>query len=396
MINKKRVFDIIQIGTKNDVPSSAFDISIVVVIFINLFIIIFETFDESAPYKRLLDTIELITIVIFVIEYMLRIWTADYLYPKKTYLKAITSFLFSFNGVVDFLSFFPYFLPFLPVGSVAFRMFRVVRIFRLFRINSQYDAFNIIIRVLDEQKNQLVSSIFLIIMLMVASSLCMYSIEHEVQPDNFKNAFSGIWWAMSTILTIGYGDIYPITMLGKALAIVISFLGVGIVAIPTGIISAGFVEQYSKQKYLANTAEENDIHFITIHVTEKHNLLNVLVKDAKFPQGLILVLIIRDEEVVVPKGDTKILENDTLVIGAERFVNLTGIKLRELIIKEEHPWVGKQIKNLDISRLTTIVMIRRKNKTIIPNGQTTIKNGDVISIYSKKRDSKIEELEALS
>ena len=77
----------------------------------------------------------------------------------------------------------------------------------------------------------------------------MYSVEHEVQPDAFRNAFSGIWWSMSTLLTVGYGDIYPITLLGKSMAILIEFLGVGVVAIPTGIISAGFVEQYTQKEH---------------------------------------------------------------------------------------------------------------------------------------------------
>lgn len=395
MISKKRVFEIIQIGNKDDFISKSFDISIVISIFANLAVTLFETFDESKPYLNITSFIESFTIIVFVIEYLLRVWTANYLYPKVSYWKAKLYFIFSFYGVIDFLTIVPYFLPFIfPTGTVVLRMLRVVRIFRLFRINSQYDAFNVIINVLEEKRNQLASSIFLIGMLMVASSLCMYSLEHDAQPDKFNNAFSGIWWAVSTILTVGYGDITPITTVGKAIAIIISFLGVGIVAIPTGIISAGFVEQYSKQKTLTNVEEENDVHFITIHVNEKHNLLNVLVKDAKLPQGLILVLILREEDVVIPKGDTKILAGDTLVIGAERFINVKGINLKEISIKEEHPWVDKQIKNLDISRLTTIVMIRRKNKTIIPNGQTTIKNGDIISIYSKKRDKAIEELEA--
>ena len=94
----------------------------------------------------------------------------------------------------------------------------------------------------------------MIVMLMIASSLCMYSIEHNAQPEAFKNAFSGIWWSVSTLLTVGYGDIYPITTLGKFMAIVIAFLGVGMVAIPTGIISAGFVEHYSRIKQLAMAA----------------------------------------------------------------------------------------------------------------------------------------------
>ena len=388
---KKRVFDIIQIGNRNDVPSTLFDIFIVIVILINLFITFFDTFDESVPYKDIMDKVELITILIFTVEYVLRVWTAEYLYPKKDFLKAKIKFIFSFNGIVDLLTFFPYYLPvFFPAGAVAFRMLRVVRIFRLFRINSQYDAFNVILNVLNEKKNQLVSSLFMIVMLMVASSLCMYSIEHNAQPEAFQNAFSGIWWSVSTLLTVGYGDIYPVTTLGKFMAIVIAFLGVGMVAVPTGIISAGFVEHYSKIKQLALSAEENDIHFITILVNDNHNLKDVLVKDANLPQGLILALIVRNGEVVVPKGDIKILKGDRLVIGAEKYVDEVGVRLREVLIKEEHPWIGIQIKDLDISRLTTIVMIRRKNKTIIPTGNTMIKRGDMVTYYSKKQDVEAE------
>ena len=84
---------------------------------------------------------------------------------------------------------------------------------------------------------------------MLASSLCMYSVEHDTQPDVFRNAFSGVWWSMSTLLTVGYGDIYPVTTLGRVMAICIAYLGVGAVAIPTGIISAGFVEQYHRRYF---------------------------------------------------------------------------------------------------------------------------------------------------
>ena len=106
-------------------------------------------------------------------------------------------------------------------------MLRVMRVFRLFRINAYYDSFKLITDVLSSKKQQLFSSVFTILILMLASSLCMYSLEHEAQPDVFTNAFSGIWWAASTLLTVGYGDIYPITTLGKMFGIFITFLGVG-------------------------------------------------------------------------------------------------------------------------------------------------------------------------
>lgn len=385
---KKRVFDIIQIGNRKDFISSAFDIFIVVTIVLNLFVTLFQTFEEAAPYAPVLDAVELVTIVIFTIEYALRIWTADLLYPNKSYGKAVLTFFFSIYGLIDFLTFFPYYLPIMfPMGVVAFRMFRVIRIFRLFRVNAQYDAFNVIVNVLNDKKNQIISSVCMIMIFMVAASLCMYSLEHEAQPEQFANAFSGIWWSVSTLLTVGYGDIYPVTTMGKVMAIVISFLGVGMVAIPTGIISAGFVEQYTKLRMMAFHSEEHELKFVTSVIPQGHSWCGKKVKEVSFPPQIILVTIIRHGEALVPNGDTVMWENDTLVIGARHYRGEEYINLKEIIVKEENEWVGRQIKDLDISRQELIVMIRRKNKTIIPNGMTYIKEGDAVILYSKLKDA---------
>lgn len=382
--HKERIFNIIQIGHKADILSRSFDIFIVVIILINLFATLFETFDESAPYKDILAVIELVTVLIFTIEYILRIWTADLLYTGQRKITAILKFVFSFYGIVDLLTFFPYYLPFVfPAGAVAFRMLRVIRIFRLFKINAQYDAFNVITDVLKEKKNQLLSSISLILIMMVASSLCMYSLENKAQPESFKNAFSGIWWATSTLLTVGYGDIYPVTIGGRIMAIVISFLGVGMVAIPTGIISAGFVEQYTKLKRMELYAEEKEIKFVTSEIPSTHSWINKKIKEIVIPPEILLVMILRKGEVVVPKGDTEILARDTLVFGAKNFNRSEKFDLKEIVIKDEHPWVGKEVRDLDISRLELIVMIERKKKTIIPNGSTKVLNGDIIVMYTR-------------
>ena len=228
--------------------------------------------------------LELATNLIFLAEYVLRIFTADYLYGELGAAKARIKFIFSFYGIIDLFTFLPYFLPFFfPIGAVAFRMLRVVRIFRLFRINARYDAFHVITGVLREKKNQLFSSIFLVIMLMLASSLCMYSLEHEAQPEAFSNAFSGIWWSVSTLLTVGYGDIYPVTVGGKLMAIVIAFLGVGMVAIPTGIISAGFVEHYTRMKVGSYTRHDAD--FITLDISLEHSFIGKRLDEAPLPLG---------------------------------------------------------------------------------------------------------------
>ena len=243
---KKRIFDIIQIGSREDLPSAVFDFFIVCMIILSIVMTFLETFDALAAYKEVMRGIESFTIVVFMVEYILRIWTSEYLYPDISRGEAVNKFLFSFYGVVDFLTIVSYFSVLYSNGAIVLRMIRVVRILRLFKVNQSFDAFNVMAEVLKKKLNQIISSIFMIFMLMLGASLCMYGFEHEAQPEVFDNAFSGIWWAMSTVLTVGYGDIYPITLGGRIAAICIALLGVCVVAIPTGVISAGFVEYYAR------------------------------------------------------------------------------------------------------------------------------------------------------
>lgn len=314
---RKRLFSIIEIGNKDDFISSAFDKFIVSVIFINLFVTLAQTFKQMEGVMPLLNTVELVTIIIFIIEYILRVFTAEYLYPAETVRwKVRIRFMLSPYGLIDLFTIVPYFLPFIfPAGAVAFRIFRVIRIFRLFKINAQYDAFNVITSVLKEKKDQLISSMCMILILMLASSLCMYGLEHEAQPDAFENAFSGIWWSVSTLLTVGYGDIYPVTAAGKVMAIIISFLGVGMVAIPTGIISAGFVEQYTELKVMGEPLDETGIKYITSRINKESGLAGKSVSEIKLMPDMVPVMVIREDSKIIAGPDLKLLENDILVIG---------------------------------------------------------------------------------
>ena len=379
---RKRIFEIIQIGNNTDIPSLCFEFFIVIVILLNISITFLQTFDEIAAYAGVLGIIELITMVIFLVEYILRIWTADYLYPKRSYPMAVLCFVFSFYGIVDLLTILPYFLPFfLPSGAVAFRMLRVVRILHLFRINSRYDAFNVITEVLRDKKNALVSSIFLILVLMLASSLCMYGLEHEAQPENFSNAFSGIWWSVSTLLTVGYGDIYPVTIGGKLMAIFIAFLGVGMVAIPTGIISAGFVEYYTRIK--VGSYSEHDADFITLNITKDHPFAGQKLRDLELPPGLYPAVVIRGEDVYTPHEELNILNGDSLLLGTSSTVRF-DCHIEEVCLEAGHQWIGSRIKDLDISRKTFIVMVKRGNKNICPQGSTLLAEEDIVLMLEKR------------
>ncbi len=311
---RKRIFDVIQIGSKEDVPSAVCDYVIVASIFLNLLALFLGTFQISDDLKICMNRIETVTVVIFIVEYVLRVWTADFLYPEYSGIKARLAFVFSIFGLIDLLSILPYFLLMLPSGMVAFRVLRVFRIFRLFKINAQYDAFNVIMDVLKNKKDQIISSVCIVLIMMLASSLMMYSVEHEAQPDVFKNAFSGIWWSVSTLLTVGYGDIYPITTLGQIMAIIMSFLGVGLVAIPTGIISAGFVEQYTRMKPVHPVAGGDDLQFMMVSLEEHHPWIGKTLSEISVPADSIIVSILRDETVMIPKGGVRLHKGDLLTI----------------------------------------------------------------------------------
>ena len=123
------------------------------------------------------------------------------------------------------------------------------------------------------------------------------------QPEVFKNAFSGIWWSVSTLITVGYGDIYPVTVLGKMFSIIITFLGVGMVAIPTGILSAGFVEQYSLIKKSTDYLMEKELKFIKLIITKDHNWNEKKVCELNIPRGLILAAVLRNGETLIKSGD---------------------------------------------------------------------------------------------
>ena len=150
-------------------------------------------------------------------------------------------------AIIDLVAILPFWLPmFLPCSMLALRALRLVRLLRILKLNRYFDAVKSIGEVLASKKRELVGSLFFVVLLMLVSSLLMHSVEHDAQPEVFKNAFSGLWWAVATLTTVGYGDIYPVTVLGRVLGAVIAFSGIAALAIPTGIITVGLTEQIGR------------------------------------------------------------------------------------------------------------------------------------------------------
>lgn len=246
---KKRTFEIIESAHNDDIKSKIFDIFIISLIVINLVIVIAETFTLPEQLVNVLDIIEDISIGIFTVEYMLRIWTADLLYPQYSPVKARLRYIFSFMALIDLLAILPAYLPMIiPIDLRVLRILRTIRIFRIFKINRYTNALKTIGQVFKNEASQLISSTLVVGLLMIIASVLMYNIENAAQPEAFSNAIETMWWAVSTLTTVGYGDVYPITAAGRVLSTIIAFLGIGMVAIPTGIITAGFTKITNKEK----------------------------------------------------------------------------------------------------------------------------------------------------
>ena len=245
---KERIYNIIRDDDENDLISNIFDGIIITFIIINVITVIADTFNLPEVFQNIFEIIEILSVIIFTIEYILRFYTADLLYPDLSSAKARIKYIFSLLAIIDLLAILPFYIPFvISIDLRVLRALRIIRLFRIFKANRYTSALTTIAEVFKKKKSQLLSSIIVCFLLMIIAAVLMYNVENAAQPETFNNAFSALWWAVATFTTVGYGDIYPITTLGKILSAIIAFLGIGLVAVPTGIISAGFMEHIDKE-----------------------------------------------------------------------------------------------------------------------------------------------------
>lgn len=213
----------------------AYFIQILILVSIVAFSI--ETVPDLEPSSRsILRIIEIFCVIVFTLEYLLRIYVAD----KKV------KFIFSFFGLIDFLAILPFYLSFgFDLRSLrALRFFRLFRILKLMRYNRAIKQFS---RAITMAKEQILLFLFVTLILIYFSAVGIYFFENKVQPEHFASIFDSLWWAIITLTTVGYGDVYPVTVGGKVFTFFILMIGLGIVAIPTGIISSALTKSVDKK-----------------------------------------------------------------------------------------------------------------------------------------------------
>ena len=250
---KRRMHEILEIAEEGDRLSRAFDIFIVALIALNVIALIVATVPGLSPYSRVFRVFELASVIIFSVEYVLRIWSctesAEHKHPIKGRIR------FSLRGmmVIDLLAILPFYVALLvPAAAVVdlrfLRAVRLMRVFRLFKLGRYSSALRTLGRVFRSKKEELGVAIFAVLVLLILASSLMYFAENAAQPEAFPSIPAAMWWGVAALTTVGYGDVVPMTELGKALGMIVSVLGIGLFALPAGILASGFASEVGREE----------------------------------------------------------------------------------------------------------------------------------------------------
>ena len=250
---RKRLNQILRPAIAGDVASKVCDIFILSAIAISVVGIIVESVGsvrEAAP--GFFYWLEIVTVTIFTIEYVLRVWTCVEELKFRQSVVGRLRFAATPMALIDLVAILPFYLPFTGLDLRFIRAVRLLRLFRIAKIGRYSASLQLLKRVIWGKKEELGVTLFVLILLLVLASCFLYNAEHVAQPEAFSSIPASMWWAVATLTTVGYGDVYPVTIAGKVMASIIAVLGIGMFALPTGILGAGFVEEIQARKQRAS------------------------------------------------------------------------------------------------------------------------------------------------
>ena len=249
---QNRVCELLARGTTKDLPSLVVDMFLFILILLNVTAVCLESVNFiREKYLSIFYYFEIISVIIFSIEYILRVWSAPSLKTKqlKTPAKKRLNYIFSFTGIIDLVAILPSILP-IFFGGLDLRWLRVLRLLRLLKISNYSSALEDFFAAIKEEWQSFSAALYLILIALFLSSSLMYIAEHEAQPDTFSSIPETMWWGLITLTTVGYGDVSPVTPLGKIIGAFTAIMGVCTVALLTGIVATSFSNQRTRKTAL--------------------------------------------------------------------------------------------------------------------------------------------------
>ena len=247
---KKKIYHYLEPTENSSKKEKLLIIFIVFLILLNSIVVIIETVDWIfSPLRIYFEIFEYFSITVFSIELILRIWTITENHNYSHPLYGRLRYLVSFYCLIDIFAVLPFYLPIVLFVDLRFlRMFRIMRFIRILKLGRYSTSFQILANVWKRKKGELIASSILATIFIIVSACIVYLAENGAQPDKYSNIPESIYWSAITISSVGYGDVYPITFLGKLFTIIIALIGVGMIALPAGIFAAGFVEEHTTKE----------------------------------------------------------------------------------------------------------------------------------------------------
>jgi len=254
---KRRIYEILEATDPGDAAGRLVNFVIMALILLNVAAVVLESEEAiDARYGPLFDAFGFFSIIAFTVEYLLRLWISDLDPHRSDPVRGRVRFALSPLAIIDLAVILPYYLPIVFPDLRFLRGVRIFWLFRLFEMGRYSESMVTLENVIRAKKEELTVTFFAIIFFLTFASSIIYFLEHDVQPENFPSIPATMWWGLLTLTTIGYGDIYPVTILGKLVGSLIIIIGVGMFALPTGILASGFVEEIqSRAKLRAEKAE---------------------------------------------------------------------------------------------------------------------------------------------
>lgn len=279
--SRQRTFEVLDTASDGDKASRFVDIALIILILLSVIAIVLESVQEiNDAYHEYFYWFEIMSISIFTVEYVLRLWSCvenrDKSKAGLSDFKSRIRYGLSFSAIIDLLAILPFYLMMFGLFGNAdmrfLRSFRLLRIFKLTRYSAAFDVLNVVFK---ENIRAFSAAFFVLLVVMLLAASGMYYFENDAQPNDFSSILASMWWAFATLTTVGYGDVTPITGGGKAFGALITVVGVGMVALPTGILASAFSEQLrvrtNKYESMADKAYEDGI--LTIDEKEELDML---------------------------------------------------------------------------------------------------------------------------
>ena len=248
MALRKQLFYMLDMrNTPPSVAARALNIALMLLILVNVLAVIVESVDAyRQQYRALFWYLEVVSVAIFTVEYLTRLWVSVEDLNYRGGWRGRLRYALTPMALVDLLAILPFYLSML--FSLDTRILRVLRLLRVFKLSRHFAVLEVLATVLRNEAKTLVSAIFVMIILVVLSSAGIYVVERTAQPEVFGSIPRAMWWATVTLTTVGYGDVVPMTVEGRLLGVVITVLGVGMAALPAGIIASGFTAELARRR----------------------------------------------------------------------------------------------------------------------------------------------------